>query len=110
MSIVLFHGSGSGDFELQSLQAAGGFAEVRSNVSNLLRARGDKLALDLLARYPFELLPASNHFNDEFHVLHAFVSLSLYEEARSQRTVGDNKRAFARIAETFAELGPTCDS
>jgi len=105
VSIVLYHGSGAGDFELRSLEGSPGFAALKSIVRDLLQARGDQQALDLLARYPFDLLTASNHFNDDFDVLHAFVPIDLYEDARLRGTSVANRGAFYRIAETFTEVG-----
>src|SRR5438874_2061489 len=104
VSIILFHGSGSGDFELESLEPIADSDNCRDQVRSLLRVRKDQQALQLLSRYSFELRPASNHFNDEFHVLHAFVSLKLYEEARQYDSSVANRSAFARIARAFTEV------
>jgi hypothetical protein len=47
MSIVLFHGGGAGDFNLDGQSSSDRLADYRHNVSELLRVRGHRLALDL---------------------------------------------------------------
>jgi hypothetical protein len=108
LSIVIYNAGRSGDFQLESLDSIAAFDELRTNVRDLLRSRRQEAALRLLSRFPFELLPASNYFNDEFHVLHADVSLELYEEARMMSVA--ERAAAAEVAQTFTELARTFGS
>ena len=105
MSLVLFHGSGAGDFVLESTTSLPAFEDLKESVLELLKARGDTHAIELLSKYPFNLCAATNHFNDEFCVLHASVPVGLYEEARLRGTSAANRGAFLRIANTFTEIG-----
>lgn len=82
MSVILYHGSGAGDFSLDVLAAANCLNHYRRNVSDLLSARGHTRALELFQRFPWQLREASNLFGDDFSVLHATVPLKLYEYAR----------------------------
>ena len=105
-SIVLHHGSGASDFEL--VGPAWDESETRSlmfNVRRLLEIRGQRAALALLDAIPFSIFPATNHFNDEFEVLHAELPLVEYEALRLSQK---EKRSAAReIAETISEVnGP----
>lgn len=84
--ITLYHGSGAQDFELfgDSLEPD----ELRRlllNARRLLSARGQNQAIALLESGPFEIVSATNHFNDDFHVLVAQVPLIEYEEYRKAR-------------------------
>jgi len=105
VSVVLYHGSGAGDFSLEVLTAANRLSHYRRNVSDLLSARRQQRALDLLQRFPWELREASNFFGDDFSVLHATVPLKPYEEARQLASDAADKIAFRQIADTFSELG-----
>jgi hypothetical protein len=105
MSIVLYHAGGSGDFSLDEM-ASNHLSRYTHNLSDLLRVRGYHLSLELFSRFPWELLEASNHFNDDFSVLHSTVGLDQYEQARVFSTSPEHLSAFMRIAETIAEIGP----
>lgn len=98
-------GSGAGDFVLESTMPISGFDDLKEGVLELLKARDDKRAIELLLQYPFNLCAATNHFNDEFYVLHAYVPVALYEDARLHGTSVANRAAFSRIAKTFTEVG-----
>src|SRR5271170_7450531 len=105
MSIVLFHGGGAGDFSLDEVSASDHLSQCKHNVSDLLRVRGHRLALDLFSQLPWELQYASNGFNDEFSVLHAIVGLQEYELARAFSESREHKLAFRHIAETNVGQG-----
>jgi len=106
MSIVLYHGSGARDFNVQEVNSIDRLAQYRHNASDLLRVRGHRLALELFSHFPWELREASNFFNDDFSVLCATVGLEQYEEARGFLASPEHKLAFTQIAETVAEIGP----
>jgi hypothetical protein len=60
VSVILYHGSGAGDFSLENVTADNGLSPYRHNVSDLLRARGQLRALELFKRFPWESTPASS--------------------------------------------------
>jgi hypothetical protein len=60
----------------------------------------------MFSRFPWELLEASNHFNDDFLVLRATVGLEQYEQARVFSTSREHGSAFRQIAATISEIGP----
>jgi hypothetical protein len=103
MSVVLYTAGKATDFQLESADRVANFDKLRSNVRDLLRSRGNNEAIRLLSQFPFRLMQASNHFNDEFDVLHADVPLALYEQARLMSPA--DRLAVAQIAGTFDELG-----
>lgn len=104
MGLILFQAGRAGDFELQGFFS--GWERLEKNLRDLLRVRDRVRALELLSLLPFELLEATNHFNDEFHVLHASVPVDLYEEARRISESRTDRQEFAHIAETITEIGP----
>jgi hypothetical protein len=75
------------------------------NARRLLLARGQTDAVSLLDSVPFDIFPATNHFNDEFHVLQAERPLLDYEDARL--TQADKRQPASQLAEAIAEsTGP----
>src|SRR5207248_8723920 len=102
MSIVLYQGSGSSDFNINDPTTGTHLRQYQHNVSDLLRIRGHHLAVELFSRFPWELLEASNHFNDDFLVLRATVGLEQYEEARVFATTTEYGSAFRQIAATIS--------
>ena len=105
-TVILHHGSGAGDFSIVdaalSEEAAG---DIFLNVRRLLSARDQNDALSLLEDESFAIYPATNDFNDEFHVLFATVPLERYEWYKS---VQQDLHVYARqLADTVAEAdGP----
>lgn len=98
---------GRGDFELLS-QALSDY-DIDSlffNVSQVLALRGETEAAGILAAIDFVPIQATNHFNDEFIVLYAEVSLSQYEYLREASTHQDTKQVFKQIATVVSEIGP----
>ena len=75
------------------------------NARRLLAARSKAAAVALLDAAPFVIFPATNHFNDDFHVLRAEVALSDYEKFRhNERQL---RVAAADLAEAIQEVdGP----
>ena len=104
--VVLHHGSGAGDFEIVGDPIdPGELRRFLSNARRLLHARGQSDAVDVLDLAQFAIVPATNHFNHEFHVLHADISLSDYEVVRaSQERL---RRGAALLADAISEAeGP----
>ena len=105
--ITLYHGSGAQDFQI--LGDAIDEREHESlmlNVRQILRARGYDRAVQHLERVAFRVAEATNHFNDEFRVLFAYVPLQEYEVFRVIAIEPDVSKSFQQIAEAFTEIGP----
>jgi hypothetical protein len=103
--IQLYQASGAGDFTM--LQDGLSQEECRilfENAERLLAARSQMRAAEILRSVPFRVVEATNHFNDEFSMLHAVVPLEEYERLRRSRETAD-RPAFAQIAEVLSELG-----
>lgn len=104
--IVLYRGSGSGDFELSGpALSPDGWQRLMRNACRLLELRGQPRAAEFLRSFPFEVMDATNHFGDDFSVLHATVPLEQYVNADAYRD-RDGKAAFQQIAATITEVGP----
>ena len=104
--ITLYHGTGIRDFEI--IRQAFDEEEHESlllNARQILRARGEDLAVECLERAPFRVAEGTNHFNDEFQVLAAHVPLREYEEFRTLSDKPEAQRAFSQIAEVLTEIG-----
>lgn len=105
--IVLYSGSGSGDFELiGTAYDDASFRNLKQNAIAVLNARGERRGAELISAYPFTISNAFNHFNDEFCVLHATVCLERYEAARNMAAARSDRTAFAKVAEVMNEIGP----
>jgi hypothetical protein len=105
--ITLYQGSGAGDFDVHG----DAFDEQEHeclllNARQILRARGEDLAVEYLELAPFRVHEGTNHFNDEFQVLLAHVPLQEYEEFRSLSSHSEAKQAFREIASVLSEIGP----
>src|SRR5919204_5090381 len=104
--IVLYSGSGAGDFELSGpALSPEGWQRLMRNVCRLLELRGEPRAAELLRSLPFEVMDATNHFGDDFSVLHATVPLEQYVNAEAYKD-REGKAAFQQIAATITEIGP----
>jgi serine/threonine-protein kinase len=77
--MILANGSGAGDYELLAPMDAD---DVIRTAKRLLEVRGSADALALLRAAPFELFEGSNHFGDEFSILHATLPVEAYERLR----------------------------
>ena len=104
--LVLHHGTGALDFELTGPALEPDESRrIMFNARCLLTVRGEKEALALLDEVPFAIFPATNHFNDDFHVLHATLPLIEYEPIR--RTQGEKREAARQIVDAMSEAnGP----
>ena len=104
--VVLHHGSGAGDFEIVGDPIDP--VESRrflSNARRLLHARGQSDAIDVLELAQFAVFPATNHFNDDFYVLHAEIPLPEYEAVRVKQE--RLRRGAALFADAVSEAdGP----
>jgi hypothetical protein len=103
-TIILYHGSGAGDFEIVGDPGAG-TRPTRTffNARRLLTVRGQTDAITLLDAAAFTVFPATNHFNDDFDILKAEVPLQAYEEFRlNEKTY---KAAAKQMVEAFQEAG-----
>jgi excisionase family DNA binding protein len=105
-TIILYHGTGAEDFEIVGpAWEPSEEKRVLFNARRLLIARGQADAVALFDSAPFGVFPAMNHFNDEFHVLHAELPLLDYEDVRL--TQADKRQAARQLAEAIAEsTGP----
>ncbi len=105
--ITLYHGSGAGDVEVHGDALDEQEHEsLMLNARQILRARGEDLAVEYLDRAAFRVVEGTNHFNDEFQVLVAHVPLQEYEEFRILSSQPEAQRAFREIAEVLTEIGP----
>lgn len=70
----------------------------------LLTIRNANRAARLLRELPFQMFDATNHFNDEFCILHALLPPTKYEEVRSAAVHGTDAHAYNQIAKVLEEL------
>jgi hypothetical protein len=105
--ITLYHGSGAQDFDILDDAFDDRQHEVLMlNARQLLRARGETLAAHYLERIPFRVVEGTNFFNDNFHLLIAWLPLTEYEEFRNTANQSHIRSAFRQIAEVLTEIGP----
>ena len=104
--ITLYHGGGAQDFEIfgDALDEAQ-HESLILNARQILRARGQDLAIRLLDSASFRVVGGFNHFNDEFDVLIAEVPLPEYEDFRVLARQTETRGAFRQIAAVFNEIG-----
>ena len=104
--VVLHHGTGALDFQL--VGPAWESDELRHlifNARRILTVRGQSHAGALLDAVSFSIFPATNHFNDDFHVLHAGLPLAEYEAVRLSQH--EKRQAATQIVEAISEAnGP----
>jgi len=106
--IQLYQSGGAGDFTI--LQDGLSHEETRTLVDNaarLLRARSETRAAEILTTVPFRMVEATNHFNDEFHMLYAVVPLEEYERLRRGLQNLAETQVFRQIAAVVSEIGPS---
>lgn len=104
--IQLYQAAGAGDFTI--LQDSLTHDQCRllfDNAARLLTARTQARAAELLRTVPFRVADATNHFNDEFSMLHAVVPLDEYERLRRGQLDSAERHALGQIAEVLSELG-----
>lgn len=103
--IQLYSAGGAGDFTiLQDCLTHDQCRVLFENAARLLDARSQSHAAEILRSVPFRVVEATNHFNDEFSMLHAVVPLQEYERLRRPQDPRDHD-AYEKIVEVFAELG-----
>ena len=95
----LYSAGGAGDFELlgEALDSVEQEKFLR-DVGSVLVSRRNTMAAEKLKEIRFKLYTGTNHFNDDFNVLYAEVSLNQYEELRRQIQDRDGKNVFRKIA------------
>lgn len=104
--IILNSGSGSYEIDLRHpLETFNEWAPLRGNVLRFLRARGDARAAELLESLPFDIIAATNSFNDEFEIL--LVDVPAEEYARYEALAGERweRPAFNQIADAVSKIG-----
>lgn len=105
--ITLHHGSGAWDFEiLGDVLGEQKHQALLLNARQMLRARGEDTAAEYLERVPFRIAAGTNNFNDEFHLLVAWVPLTEYERFRNVASQPEVKQAYRQIAKVLTEIGP----
>lgn len=104
--IELYHGGGAGDFTI--LQDGLNHDQCRilfGSATRLLNARSQARAAEILRSVPFRVVNATNHFNDEFSMLHAVLALDDYERLRHGQQDTLERQALWQIAAVLSELG-----
>ncbi len=105
--ITLYYGTGARDFRvLGPALHPDEWAEVKNAAVRLLRARGKEKAAEYLAHYAFQLANGTNHFGDEFTVLHVTLPLNEYAAIAELEPRPAPQAAFKDIAATIEEIGP----
>lgn len=105
--IRLHVGSGAADLELGgSFVQAFEWRSLRATAVRLLEKRGQKSAVGLLHKLPFELRHGTNGFGDEFVVLVACVSVDRYAEIGEQSDKPVVHAAARTLATTVEEIRP----
>lgn len=104
--IYLHYGSGAGDFEVvaDGLPPAE-WARVRGAARRLLEARGDAEAAEALGSLLFRPFEGTNHFNDDFALLLATVSIERYAELEHLPKDPIIRSRYHSVADTLAEVG-----
>ncbi|MCL5745195.1 MAG: toll/interleukin-1 receptor domain-containing protein [Acidobacteria bacterium] len=104
--IVLHHTGGARDFSIVGIGSSpDDFRKLKYNVLRLLHSRNQHSAAKILESISFEPLDATNHFGDEFSILHASLPLAQYEQLRHQREQPEARAAFSQMTDAFGELG-----
>jgi hypothetical protein len=104
--IVLYQRGGAGDFTITQDGLTDEQCRVLfENAARLLTARSQMRAAEILRSVPFQVVEATNHFNDEFSVLYAVVPLDAYERIRRNQQNMTERQAFRQVAEVLGELG-----
>jgi len=75
------------------------------NAARLLTARAQARAAEILRSVAFRVVEATNHFNDEFSMLHAVVPLDEYERLRRGQADTAEQQAFRQVGKVLSELG-----
>jgi hypothetical protein len=89
---------------LGEVEPASVWTDLRTRVRRLLQLRGKTGALAVLDSMDFHLHRGTNHFNDDFHVLHAKVPAREYVKYESVKYQERDVDTFGLIATTAGEL------
>jgi hypothetical protein len=104
--IILNTGSGSREITLlHPVADHKQWLALRTNAARFMRSRGYKRASELLESIPFDIVAATNSFNDDFEILIVNVppeEYAVYEERAKTRW---ERPSFDRIAEAISKLG-----
>ena len=104
--IQLYQAGGAGDFTIVEDGLTHDQCRVLfENAVRLLSVRSQLRAAEVLRSVAFRVVEATNHFNDEFSMLHAVVPLDKYERLRRRQEDKAERQAFGEIAEVLSELG-----
>jgi len=105
--VVLHYDSGARDFEvLGPMLDSEEWARLKAAAIELLRARGQETAGDLLGSTPFELGAGTNVFGDDFSVLVATVPLEDYVKLAELKSNESARAAIHGIVNVLNEIGP----
>lgn len=105
--IYLYHGGGASITEISGpALPPDEWLRIRTAALRLLGARGHTQAASLLRDYAFELLGATNFFNDEFAVLRLTATLDQYVALSEVQHDTKAQQPFKVVADTIAEIGP----
>ena len=104
--IQLYQAGGAGDFTiLQESLTREQCRVLFESAARLLIARSQARAAEILQSVPFRVMDGTNHFNDEFSMLHAVVPLEDYERLRRAFRDVVESMAFKQIGDVLCELG-----
>ena len=104
--IQLYHAGGATDFSIGKDALSDDQRRVLfKNAARLLSARKQVRAAEFLRSLPFRVVEATNHFEDEFWMLHAVVSLDEYERRRLDMQDATECQAIRQVANVLSELG-----
>jgi hypothetical protein len=102
--IYLYEGSGAKGYDVIDMPSPE-WPQLRDTAGELLRLTGKGRAANLLLRHPFQCMEATNHFNDEFSVLHIDCPPAEYVKFAKYKADPEAKADFKDIAEAITELG-----
>jgi hypothetical protein len=104
--IYVPYGSGAGDFEIVGDgPSTTAWAKLRGAAARLLEARGQASAAESLRSLPFLPFEGTNHFNDDFALLQATISIEQYAELGHLEKDPDTRHRFDAVANALGEVG-----
>jgi len=102
---TLYHGSGSGEVQLQGEIDPRIWGVLRTKAINYLTLSGQQEAASLLQTLPFELWDGTNGFGDPFEVLYLRINIAQYLRLKIDSESHENKSRFRAMAEAVSEMG-----
>lgn len=107
MPTIYSHRSGAQDFRvLEERYSREEWEGLRDLMRQLLEKRGSSTALTLLKRFDWIVMNATNHFEDDFGILYASVSLPEYTSNAHLEGDAGAKKAAEVLANTITEIQP----